>query len=54
MEHLKKLFYFLHITKHKFLRPKKWINLDPLTRKTDKYGKPFYTKNVVHNRKNHV
>ncbi len=51
MEHLKKLFYFLHITKHKFLRPNKWINLDPLTRKTDKYGKPFYTKMSYNNRK---
>ncbi len=54
MEHLKKLVLFPSYHKTQVFEAEKWINLDPLTRKTDKYGKPFYTKMSYNNRKNHV
>ncbi len=50
MEHLKKLFYFLHITKHKFLRPKN-VLIRSAYKKTDNMENPFYTKMSYNNRK---
>ncbi len=47
----KEVVLFPSYHKTQVFEAEKWINLDPLTRKTDKYGKPFYTKMSYNNRK---